>query len=92
MIALSVIRMSSGQTRTARTGNDGRAIFKDLPPGAQLQAKVVDQDKKEISSEPFPLPAQGGVKVMLSTLPWNPSGGGAAPPMAGGAGLPPSLI
>lgn len=84
VIGTDVTLVVNGATRQARTGNDGRAVFKDLPPGAQIQAKVLDEDKKEISSETFPLPAQGGVKVMLTTLPM--SGGGGAPMMGGGGG------
>ena len=46
----------NGTPRVARTDSAGRAIFKDLPVGATVQAKVADDDKKETASESFPLP------------------------------------
>lgn len=64
----------NGTPQIARTDSAGRAHFKDLPPGAQLQAKVFDEDKKETSSEQFTLPADSGARLMLSTRPWNPGG------------------
>jgi hypothetical protein len=74
----------NGATRVARTDSAGRAHFKDLPPGAKLQAKVADEQKKEIASDEFTLPEDSGVRLMLSTLPWSPGATGG-PPMAGGA-------
>lgn len=77
----------NGTPRAARTDDAGRAFFKDLPAGAKVQAKVLDDDKKEHASEEFDLPTDTGVRLMLSTLPWNPGGGGGAP-MMGGGGMP----
>ena len=74
----------NGEPRAARTDSAGRAHFKDLPAGAKVQAKVADEDKKEVASDEFALPADTGVRVMLSTRPWNPGAGAAAPAMAGG--------
>lgn len=76
-----VTLLVNGTPRVARTDSAGRAIFKDLPAGATVQAKVVDADKKETTSESFPLPADSGVRLMLSTKPFNPGAG-----MGGGAG------
>ncbi len=79
----------NGVPRSARTDSAGRAKFADLPTGATVQAKITDADNKEVTSEAFPLPESGGVKLMLSTKPF---GGGAAEaprPMAGGGGAPP---
>jgi len=76
----------NGATRIARTDSAGRAFFKDLPLDATFQAKVTDEDKKECptcKSDEFSLPADSGVRLMLSTRPWNPGAGGG--PMAGGA-------
>ena len=42
-----VTLLVNGTPRVARTDSAGRAIFKDLPAGATVQAKVVDDDKKE---------------------------------------------
>jgi hypothetical protein len=85
VIGTDVTLVVNGATRVARTDSAGRAHFKDLPPGAKVQAKVTDDDKKEISSDEFQLPPDNGVRVMLSTAPWNPGAGAGGPPMAGGA-------
>ncbi|HEY5924479.1 MAG TPA: hypothetical protein VIV11_22530 [Kofleriaceae bacterium] len=77
----------NGATRVARTDSAGRAHFKDLPPDAKLQAKVLDEDKKDCGtcvSDEFQLPPDTGARLMLSTRPWNP-GAAAGPAMAGGA-------
>jgi hypothetical protein len=91
VVGTEVTLLVDGAPRIARTGPDGRALFKDVKPGAKLQAVVQDDDKKEIKSDEFVLPSVG-VKLMLSTLPWNPGTSGGAPaggpPMAGGAGMP----
>ncbi|HTL38469.1 MAG TPA: hypothetical protein VL326_35305 [Kofleriaceae bacterium] len=78
-----VTLLVNGTPQIARTDSAGRAFFKDLPGGAKLQAKVFDEDKKEITSEEFNL-GETGVRLMLSTKPWNPGGGAGM--MGGGAG------
>lgn len=84
VIGTEVTLLVGDQPQIARTDSAGRAHFKDLPTGVDLQAKVSDEDKKEIASETFQL-GGNGVRLMLSTLPWNPSGGGGGPMMGGGA-------
>jgi hypothetical protein len=86
---IEVTLVVNGATRAARTDAAGRAFFKDLPPGAKLQAKIVDEDQKDVSSEEFELPASGGVRVMLSTRPWSPGAGGTAAAAGGAGGVPP---
>ena len=78
-----VTLLVNGTPRVARTDSAGRAIFKDLPAGATVQAKAADADKKETQSEAFPLPGDSGVRLMLTTKPWNP---GAGAGMGGGGG------
>ncbi|HUS29558.1 MAG TPA: hypothetical protein VMZ53_13690 [Kofleriaceae bacterium] len=78
-----VTLLVNGTPQIARTDSAGRAFFKDLPAGAKLQAKAVDEDKKEIASEEFTAPSDSGVRVMLTTRPWNPGGGAG---MTGGEG------
>lgn len=72
--------------RVARTNAEGRASFAGLPVGATVVAKVLDADKAEHASEEFAIPEGGGMKVMLTTKPWQAGAGGA--PFAGGAGMP----
>jgi len=72
--------------REARTDSAGRATFAGLPPGATVVAKVVDDDKAEHASDPFPVPDAGGTRVMISTKPWMAGAGGGG--AAGGGGMP----
>ncbi len=88
VIGTEVTLVVNGATRIARTDTAGRAFFKDLPPGAQVQAKVLDDDKKEVSSEVFALPASGGTRLMLTTRPWTSTAGGSSEMPAGGQGMP----
>lgn len=81
MVTLSV----NGAPREARTDSAGRAMFPSLPAGAKIQAKVQDEDKKDIESEEFPLAADAGQRLLLSTKPFVPMGGAGAAPFAGGA-------
>src|SRR5690606_32868462 len=58
-----------------------------------VQAKVAggegEQDAQSIASETFQVPAQGGVRVLLSTKPFEGTGGvPAAMPAAGMMGMP----
>jgi hypothetical protein len=88
VVGTEVTLLVDGTPRIARSGPDGRALFKDVKPGARLQAVVTGDDKKQITSDEFVLPGVG-VKLMLSTLPWNPgASAGGGPPMAGAAGMP----
>jgi hypothetical protein len=87
VIGTDVTLLVNGEPRVARTDSAGRAMFPGLPAGAAVQAKVAagGEKKEDIASETFPVPATGGVRVMLTTKPFQ---GGAMPPMAGGAGMP----
>jgi hypothetical protein len=73
-----------GKPRSARTDSEGRATFADLPPGTTVQAKISDAEGKAVTSDAFPVPAQGGAGVMLTTKPM--AGGPMGGPMAGGGG------
>ncbi len=96
----SVTLSVNGAAQIARTDESGRATFVKLPPGATVQASITDGDGKSITSQQFQVPASGGTKVMLSTVPWGSSGSsaatasapseasGAAGPVAGGQGMP----
>jgi hypothetical protein len=84
-------RAASGDARTGvmKTGADGRAEFSNLPRGSEFQATVI-VDGESLQSESFPVPVQGGVRVMLIA---GLTGGGhaagaepAVPP--GGQGVP----
>ncbi len=84
VVGTDVTLLVNGQPRAARTNSDGRAMFPGVPAGAKVQAKIADgEGKNEIMSEPFAVPASGGVRVMLTTKPF-PGGGGAAAPAPGG--------
>ena len=51
-------------TRRARTDEAGRAEFKNLPPGDQATAEVT-VDGERLVSEPFTVPREGGLRVIL---------------------------
>jgi hypothetical protein len=74
----------NGTPRQARTDDEGRAFFKDLPVGAKVQATIQGEDKTDVTSEEFDVPSASGVKLMLSTRP--PAGGMGGAPFAGGEG------
>jgi hypothetical protein len=75
-----------GRVQTATTDENGRAQFDDLPPGATLRARAV-VGSETLTSEEFPAPARGGVRLILvATDPEKAAkeaGQGAAPPVAG---------
>ncbi|HVV84218.1 MAG TPA: hypothetical protein VHE35_14195 [Kofleriaceae bacterium] len=96
-VTLSIVPPDGGAAteRVARTDADGRAKFVDLPSGAIVMAKVTGPGGEQTSTG-FAVPATGGIRVMLSTVPLAgtmpaPSApavpgqpGAATPPMAGG--------
>lgn len=61
------------ETRTATTGDDGRASFEGLVPGARVRAEATVDGERLVSST-FLVPRSGGVRVMLI------AGIGAEPP------------
>jgi hypothetical protein len=85
VVGTDVTLVVNDAPREARTDSAGRASFQGLPAGATVIAKVLDEDKTEHASEPFPIPDSGGIRVMLTTKPWQAGAGGGAP-FAGGAG------
>ena len=54
----------NGQTRTATTDDFGRAEFTGLPAGAEAVAEATVEGE-ELVSQPFAVPASGGVRVAL---------------------------
>jgi len=87
VVGTAVTLVVNKTPREARTNAEGRASFAGIPVGATVVAKVLDEDKAEHASEEFAIPEGGGMKVMLTTKPWQAGAGGA--PFAGGAsGMP----
>ncbi len=86
VVGVDVTLTVNGTPRVARTDEGGRANFPGLPPGATVQARVFDEDKKAIVSEAFAVAGSGGSRVMLTTKPWQGGGGGGAPFAGGGGG------
>ncbi|HTJ41419.1 MAG TPA: carboxypeptidase-like regulatory domain-containing protein [Kofleriaceae bacterium] len=79
-----------GVDRPARTNAEGHATIPGVAPNAKVKITVKNAKGEDVSSDEFPMPPQGGVKVMLSTTPMEatpgPQGGG--PMMGGGGGMP----
>ena len=87
VVGTDVTLLVNNAPRVARTDSAGRATFPGLPVGATVIARVVNEDKEEKASEPFQIPESGGMRVMITTKPWQGGAGGA--PFAGGAaGMP----
>ena len=53
-----------GQTRNATTDQEGRAEFTGLAAGAEASATAT-VDGEELASQPFAVPASGGLRVIL---------------------------
>lgn len=53
-----------GAARTAKTDDQGRAEFTDLPRGAEGRAETA-VDGETLVSDPFTVPAAGGLRVIL---------------------------
>ncbi len=83
---------ADGKERVARTDSQGRATFTKLQPGGKYTAKAEEPSDdestppKQATSEAFTIPASGGVRLMISTRPWQ-GGGAAAPPPRMAAGM-----
>jgi hypothetical protein len=88
VVGTDVTLVVNGTPRVARTDAAGRAQFAGLPAGATAIASVVDADKAPHASEQLTLPDSGGVRVMITTKPWQAGAAGAAPFAGGGAGMP----
>jgi hypothetical protein len=54
-----------GTTRTATTDAQGRAEFTDLPKGGTNAIAEVTVDGEKLVSQPFAVPASGGLRVIL---------------------------
>jgi hypothetical protein len=70
-------------SKVARTDASGRATFTGVAPGSRVSA-AVDGPEGEVKSEEFAMPAEGGVALLLSTVPFAAGAG----PMAGPGGRP----
>jgi hypothetical protein len=54
----------AGDTKTAKTDASGRATFTGLTPGMRVKVKTT-VGAEPIESQEFPVPAAGGIRVML---------------------------
>jgi hypothetical protein len=83
VIGAEVTLLVGDSPRVARTDASGRAVFPGLTAGATVRAKIKNAEGNDLTSDPFPVPSAGGMRVMLSTKPFT---GGAGPSMSGGGG------
>lgn len=56
---------------TARTDENGRALFTGVPAGTLVHA-VATVDGERLESQPFPVPSRGGIRLMLVASPAGP--------------------
>ena len=62
----------TGTPRISRTDAQGRANFVGLTPGSKFVARVVQEDPTPTAqSEAFAIPSAGGLRLLLSTIPWK---------------------
>jgi hypothetical protein len=78
--------------RTAKTNAEGRALFEGLPAGHRFNAEVT-VDGEKLTTDPFEVPATGGVRTMLiaglaAARAGTGEGAGAGGGEAAGAGGP----
>src|ERR1044071_5523554 len=67
VVGTDVTLIVNDTPRVARTDSAGRATFPGLPAGANVVAKVVNEDKVEHPSEQFAVPESGGARVLITT-------------------------
>ncbi|MCG8423099.1 MAG: hypothetical protein MJE77_34790 [Proteobacteria bacterium] len=83
-IEVSLVRPDN-TARSARTDAQGRATFANLKPGSRYVARARESvsdgqagEPNEAASEPFTIPDTGGLRLMISTRPWQGGGASAA--------------
>ncbi len=84
-IAVS-LDLDGRDARSARTGAMGRAEFAHLPVGATVRASAVVNGER-LESDPFQMPAESGVRILLVTG-TGTAGTTGSDPHAAGAGAP----
>ncbi len=69
----------AADARVARTDASGLATFTGLAAGTMVKAITAESTGSDTASIEFAMPADSGVAVMLSTVPWrgDPGGGGS---------------
>lgn len=72
------IEIDSRERRQALTAEKGRAEFAHLPIGARVRASAVVGSER-LEADPFPMPTESGVRVLLVTAADHDPTGGAAP-------------
>ena len=78
----------AGDVRRTTTGEDGRAQFSGITPGAEVHAVAI-VDGKRLESLPFEVPASGGMRTILVAMTDAASGpAGQQPPAAPAAPQP----
>ncbi len=79
LAGLAVELHGGGRTWQATTDETGRATFTGVPVGTSVHAMAVI-DGRQVESREFPMPAQGGVRVILSAAGGAPGGAAAGLP------------
>jgi hypothetical protein len=72
------VTLAAGATQTVSTDAGGRAIFSGVAAGAAVSAAVT-VDGETVRSQAFPMPAQGGVRLILAVGLSGGAQAGAAP-------------
>jgi hypothetical protein len=85
-VGVTVSLTGDGVATTAETDADGRAIFSGMNAGVVVTARAVGGQGEVVTSQAFPIPVQGGVRLILALGLDGGAGEGAGP---GGAATTP---
>lgn len=88
---VTVTLTGDGVSASAVTDAEGRAIFSGLPAGASIRATATTQGDAA-SSQPFAVPSQGGVRLILALGLGGGDGASAAPPAATAPAVPGRVV
>lgn len=87
------VELHGALAQTVKTDDSGRAVFSNVPPGANVHASTV-LDGKPLESQSFSMPDTGGVKIMLVAGAAGSGGpsAGASPAGQAGPATPGSVV
>lgn len=65
LTGVTVSLEAGGRVQSARTDEEGRAIFSGVPAGATVRASVTDAGE-QVQSQTFTMPSEGGIRLILA--------------------------
>src|SRR5215831_17755477 len=74
--------LDNGRVVTVKTDDAGRAQFDKLQAGVSIKF-TANVDGEQLESQEFPVPSQGGIRLMLVATDKNAAAAGGGPPVSG---------